>query len=165
MATAAGSDGTPFHQRQSLALCAMHAVNTALQDSAAPYTKAQFDQICVTLAEGRSWFNPHRSWLGVGYYDVNVIMVALQARGLETEWFDGRKGARAVPDLTDEASDVVALILNRRYYSPWSLFLPKRHWFTIRRVEGVLYNLDSKLAAPEVRAPQPRRACPRRVAT
>jgi len=29
--------------------------------------------------------------LGIGNYDINVIMVALQSHGYETVWFDKRK--------------------------------------------------------------------------
>lgn len=35
--------------------------------------------------------NPHKSVLGLGNYDVNVIMSALQLRGYEAIWFDKRK--------------------------------------------------------------------------
>lgn len=35
--------------------------------------------------------NPHRSMLGIGNYDVNVIMAALQTKDLEAIWFDQRK--------------------------------------------------------------------------
>jgi len=38
-----------------------------------------------------TWINPHRSMLGIGNYDINVIMVALQSHGYETVWFDKRK--------------------------------------------------------------------------
>jgi len=38
-----------------------------------------------------TWINPHRSLLGIGNYDINVIMVALQSHGYETVWFDKRK--------------------------------------------------------------------------
>lgn len=35
--------------------------------------------------------NPHRSMLGTGNYDVNVIMAALQSRGLAAVWWDKRR--------------------------------------------------------------------------
>lgn len=35
--------------------------------------------------------NPHKSMLGLGNYDVNVLMAALQLRGYEAMWFDKRK--------------------------------------------------------------------------
>ena len=38
-----------------------------------------------------SFINPHRNMFGLGNYDVNVIMAALQKKGYETIWFDKRK--------------------------------------------------------------------------
>lgn len=48
------------------------------------------DEICLSLSPSE-WINPHRSVLGLGNYDVNVVMTALQRRGLEAVWFDKRK--------------------------------------------------------------------------
>jgi len=36
---------TVYHERQSMMLCAIHAVNNLLQSSGA-FTKKQFDEIC-----------------------------------------------------------------------------------------------------------------------
>lgn len=38
-----------------------------------------------------SRLNPHRSVLGTGNYDVNVIMAALQGLGLAAVWWDRRR--------------------------------------------------------------------------
>lgn len=38
-----------------------------------------------------SRLNPHRSLLGTGNYDVNVIMAALQGLGLAAVWWDRRR--------------------------------------------------------------------------
>jgi len=38
-----------------------------------------------------SFINPHRSLLGFGNYDVNVLMAAVQMKECETIWFDKRK--------------------------------------------------------------------------
>lgn len=54
------------------------------------FTKADLDNICSQLAPN-DWINPHRSVLGFGNYDVNVIMTALQTKGYEAIWFDKRK--------------------------------------------------------------------------
>lgn len=35
--------------------------------------------------------NPHRSVLGTGNYDVNVIIAALQSRDLAAVWWDKRR--------------------------------------------------------------------------
>lgn len=54
------------------------------------FTKSELDSICVQLSPD-DWINPHKSLLGLGQYDVNVIMSALQLRGYEAIWFDKRK--------------------------------------------------------------------------
>ncbi|XP_027626154.1 josephin-2 isoform X2 [Tupaia chinensis] len=95
-----------------------------------------------------SRLNPHRSLLGTGNYDVNVIMAALQGLGLAAVWWDRRRplSQLALPQ-------VLGLILNLP--SPVSLGLlslplRRRHWVALREVGGIYYNLDSKLRAPEV---------------
>ncbi|XP_045366702.2 josephin-2 isoform X1 [Camelus bactrianus] len=95
-----------------------------------------------------SRLNPHRSLLGTGNYDVNVIMAALQGQGLAAVWWDRRRplSQLALPQ-------VLGLILNLP--SPVSLGLlslplRRRHWVALRQVDGIYYNLDSKLRAPEI---------------
>ena len=46
--------------------------------------------ICFSLSPD-TYVNPHRSILGIGNYDVNVIMAALQLEGFDTVWFDKRR--------------------------------------------------------------------------
>ncbi|KAK1150673.1 josephin-2, partial [Acipenser oxyrinchus oxyrinchus] len=67
-----------FHEKQRLELCAIHALNNVLQERI--FSKEAADDICKRLSP-ESRMNPHRSFLGTGNYDVNVIMAALQSRG------------------------------------------------------------------------------------
>jgi len=68
----------------------MHVLNNLLQKK--EFSKIELDTICLELApDSYSWWNPHRSPLGWGNYDVNVIMAALQRRGFDTIWFDKRR--------------------------------------------------------------------------
>ena len=79
-----------YHERQSLQLCALHVVNNLMQQQ--EFSKSELDAICLELApDSYPWWNPHRSPLGLGNYDVNVIMTALQRRGFDTVWFDKRR--------------------------------------------------------------------------
>lgn len=78
-----------YHEKQVRELCALHALNNLFQARDA-FTKAELDYICHSLSPDR-WINPHKSMLGLGNYDINVIMKALQDRGYETIWFDRRK--------------------------------------------------------------------------
>uniref|UniRef100_A0A3B3VKS7 Josephin-2 n=1 Tax=Poecilia latipinna TaxID=48699 RepID=A0A3B3VKS7_9TELE len=125
------NDGEVFHEKQRLELCAIHALNNVLQE------RVHFT-LCVV--------NPHRSVLGTGNYDVNVIMAALQSRDLAAVWWDKR---RTVQSLC--MSKVQGFILNvpsRVSLGIVSLPLRRRHWLAVRQVNGQYYNLDSKLKGP-----------------
>ena len=79
-----------YHERQSLQLCALHVLNNLAQEKA--FSKSDLDSICNELApDSYSWWNPHRSAIGLGNYDVNIIMSALQLKGYDTIWFDKRR--------------------------------------------------------------------------
>lgn len=54
------------------------------------FKKPELDDICAQLSPDE-WINPHKSMLGLGQYDVNVIMSALQLKGYDAIWFDKRK--------------------------------------------------------------------------
>lgn len=70
-------------------LCALHALNNLFQECDA-FNKTELDAICYSLSPN-VWINPHKSLLGLGNYDINVIMAALQRKGYEAIWFDKRK--------------------------------------------------------------------------
>ncbi|XP_023022472.1 josephin-like protein isoform X3 [Leptinotarsa decemlineata] len=78
-----------YHEKQIRELCALHALNNLFQSRDA-FTKSELDLICYSLSPDH-WINPHKSILGLGNYDINVIMKALQSRGCEAIWFDKRK--------------------------------------------------------------------------
>lgn len=69
-------------------LCAVHALNNLFQDKNA-FSKAELDSISYNLSPD-SFVNPHKNMLGLGNYDVNVLMAALQLRDYEAVWFDKR---------------------------------------------------------------------------
>ncbi|KAM4721691.1 josephin-2 [Rhinophrynus dorsalis] len=134
---------TVFHERQRLELCAVHALNNLLQKPQISYQLAE--EICRGLAPN-SMINPHRSFLGTGNYDVNVIMAALQTLDYAAVWWDKRRSLESLV-----LSEVFGFILN--IPSPISLgflSLPitRKHWIAVRQVDDVYYNLDSKLKAP-----------------
>ena len=53
---------------------------------------ADLNALCHELTPGKGWRNPHKSWIGLGNFDVNVIMRALQTKGMQLSWVDRRKG-------------------------------------------------------------------------
>ena len=69
-------------------LCAVHSLNNLFQDRNA-YSKEDLDAISYQLSPD-SLVNPHKNMLGLGNYDVNVMMVALQLKNYEVVWFDKR---------------------------------------------------------------------------
>ncbi|XP_025905908.1 josephin-2, partial [Nothoprocta perdicaria] len=90
--------------------------------------------------------NPHRSLLGTGNYDVNVIMAALQGLGLAAVWWDKRRPLERLA-----LGQIVGFILNVPSgvsLGAVSLPLRRQHWLAVRRLCGTYYNLDSKLEAP-----------------
>ena len=77
-----------YHERQRKMLCAVHTLNNLFQEKDA-YSKADLDAISYNLSPEK-FVNPHKNVLGLGNYDVNVLMAALQLRDYEVVWFDKR---------------------------------------------------------------------------
>ncbi|EDW72092.1 uncharacterized protein Dwil_GK10623 [Drosophila willistoni] len=135
-----------YHEKQTRQLCALHALNNLFQ-GAESFSKAELDDICSNLSPD-TWVNPHRSVLGLGNYDINVIMTALALRNYQAVWFDKRKD----PDCIDMDA-IVGFILNipsDYRFGVVTLPLRRRHWIAVRRIGTVYYNLDSKLRQPEL---------------
>lgn len=131
-----------YHERQVKELCALHALNNLFQDRNA-FNKQTLDNICHSLSPD-NLVNPHKSMLGLGNYDVNVLMSALQQKGYEAIWFDKRKDPSSI-----DFSRIVGLILNipsEMKFLP--LRLNRKHWIAIKEIGNTFYNLDSKLDHP-----------------
>lgn len=91
-------------------------------------------------------FKPHHNTF-TGNYDVNVLIAALEGKGKNVIWHDRRNGASSI-DLDDAEDTLMGIMLNisvRRFGGIWH----GRHWFTLRKMGGVWYNLDSDLKAPQ----------------
>lgn len=110
---------------------------------------------------------------GLGQYDVNVLIIALQRRGFEAAWFDRRKWVidfvdgvvyftsylvftRCISISRDpfciDTSNVLGFILNVPSDCKLGfVVLPfrRRHWIAVRKIHSFFWNLDSKLNAPE----------------
>ncbi|GJQ87776.1 hypothetical protein Trydic_g18635 [Trypoxylus dichotomus] len=109
------------------------------------FTKEELDSICYSLSPD-VWINPHKSILGLGNYDINVLMKALQSRGYEAIWFDKRRDPNCI-----NLQNIFGFILNiPSEYKVSFITLPlrRRHWIAIRQINGNYYNLDSKLDSP-----------------
>lgn len=144
-----GKNATPegiYHEKQSRMLCAVHALNNLFQQPKT-FTKADLDNICSTLAPDKSYFNPHRNMVGLGNYDVNVIIAAIESKDLQVTWFDKRK---LIEDLN--LDQIKGFILNiPTDFSLGFIHLPikRKHWTTIRQIDGIYYMFDSKNNQPD----------------
>lgn len=107
--------------------------------------------------------------LGLGNYDINVIMTALQKKGCAAVWFDKRKWDHTLISLvkifngkcffwiyrepsTIDTTQIVGFILNvPTDYKIGFVVLPlkRRHWIAIRQIDEQYWNLDSKLDSPQ----------------
>lgn len=96
-----------------------------------------------------TWINPHKSLLGLGNYDVNVLMSALQSRGYEAKWFDKRKPL-SILVVENIFGFVLNVPSNFRVVGIVPLpFLKQKHWTALRSIGSSFYNLDSNLKKPE----------------
>ncbi|TYZ66740.1 hypothetical protein PybrP1_004598 [[Pythium] brassicae (nom. inval.)] len=168
LASGAPASDELFHERQELLRCGVHALNNALQGASSAVARNCDAPVLAALAAeggagsagssgggggislwGRVW-SPHRAPLGLGNYDVNALMLALEQRGYELRWVDKRR--RVDAELLDldalEGALCNVVTSSPLLRSVWE----QRHWFAIKKasavIDGVCYNLDSKLAAP-----------------
>lgn len=130
-----------YHEKQRKQLCLLHTLNNLFQRR--EFEQQELDAICENL-DGRRWLNQHRSWIGMGNYDANILLVALQNRGLVGRWFDRRMQTTRI-----DHDRIIAYIFNIPT-TPIAIlpFYKGRHWFPIVRIDNVYYNLDSKLPNP-----------------
>ncbi|KXS21228.1 hypothetical protein M427DRAFT_51482 [Gonapodya prolifera JEL478] len=146
-----GGVTVPYHEQQFFYCCAMHAVNCALQKRV--YYKRDFDRVAERLhketrrVQPFPWnvVNPHKSLLGVGNYDVNVISRSLEEHGFELQWWDLRKSFTLVPF---SSASFLALLINTASAD----LLSSHHFWTIReypRHSNTWWTLDSKQEKPD----------------
>ncbi|XP_058797905.1 josephin-2 [Phymastichus coffea] len=143
--TKAGMPGSIYHERQVRELCALHALNNLFQERG--FSKQELDQICYSLSPD-VWINPHKSLLGLGNYDINVIMAALQKRGCEAVWFDKRRDPKCL--CLDNIQGFILNVPTDYKFGFVLLPLKRRHWIALKKIDGTFYNLDSKLDCPQL---------------
>lgn len=166
-ATAAEVKLLPYHEKQSKfnQLCLVHAINMMIgEECECVVNKTKLDEICDNLAAARSntsntwWWNPHRNPFGLGNYDANVAMIALEQLGYETQFFDSRKPISELPlheehdnDDDDDDSLTPTLILQGLLLNvTGSKFWPgSRHWLACKKYNDCWYWLDSQLDQPK----------------
>ena len=135
-----------YHEKQSRQLCALHVLNNLFQDPHA-FTKSDLDAISTRLSPN-TWINPHKSMLGLGNYDINILMTGLQDWGYKTIWFDKRKSVETI-----QFENVYGFILNvpsnYKVFGVMPLPYNNKHWIAIKYFKNKgYYNLDSNLSKP-----------------
>ncbi|VDM00312.1 unnamed protein product [Schistocephalus solidus] len=106
--------------------------------------------ICSKLTPAR-FANPHCNIFGLGNFDVNVLILALQENGHDIVWFNRQK---SIADYNLNWQLLTGFILNtsRKLLPP--IPVTSRHWIAFRGFpspEGehfLYYDLDSKLPSP-----------------
>lgn len=138
-----------YHEKQSFMFCGLHSLNNLFQSK--EFTKAQFDEVCRSLSPN-SYINPHKSVLGIGNYDVNSIIKALESKNKELIWYDKR---REITDESIEINRAFGYIMNApsdyTFFGFLTLPIKSRHWIALKKgPDQNFYNLDSKLDKPRL---------------
>ena len=142
-----------YHEKQSTLKCAIHAVNNMLQQPV--YNKNSFDQIAKELYKKEQEeknseiiFNPYKSSLGLGNYDVSVIEIAFLKRDFILQWLDLRK----LDSFDYNAINLIGFLINFRgekgFWKKLFGMVTQNHWHSIRKIGEIYYDLDSKLDEP-----------------
>lgn len=141
-----------YHERQTLYRCGLHALNNVLQGPV--FTQTILEDACeelnaMTGTDGlnpMAWiWNPHRAPFKLGNYDINVLTFVLQHQGYTMQWLDKRQ---PVDEKVVDFNQVEGILCNVVLSTLLSTLWTQRHWFALRKIAGICYNLDSKLAAP-----------------
>lgn len=74
-------------------------------------------------------------------------MRALQSQNCDVRWFDKRKDPDTI-EMTDNTLGFIMNIPSEYKLGFVTLPLKRRHWYTIRQIDQIYYNLDSKLDRP-----------------
>ncbi|CAB3400371.1 unnamed protein product [Caenorhabditis bovis] len=129
-----------YHEKQRWQFCLIHTVNNILQRK--EFTPETMDEICYALNESK-WFNPHKSWIGLGNYDANILMAALQQHNFKVVWFDKRNKPSTI---NFDLLRAVVVNIPSRLFIP---FVRNRHWYPLVNFNNKFFNLDSKISSPE----------------
>uniref|UniRef100_A0AC35U6F1 Ubiquitinyl hydrolase 1 n=1 Tax=Rhabditophanes sp. KR3021 TaxID=114890 RepID=A0AC35U6F1_9BILA len=130
-----------YHERQKKQLCLLHALNNLFQ--APRFSKNDLDRLCEQMDKS-AWWNAHRSFIGLGDYDANVLMAAVDKFGYTCTWFDRRSDPKII-----QHEKIFGYIFNVPSESFFP-FIKKRHWLSVIRFNGNQFvNLDSKLSYPQ----------------
>lgn len=156
-----------YHEKQSRMLCAVHCLNNLFQSeletaglnnflsidfiflAKGEFSKEKLDQICANLSPDQ-YINPHKSLLGLGNYDVNVLMAALETKSMLLSWFDKRKEITSENLELSRAFGFILNIPSDYTFAFVTLPIKSRHWICVKKMpDDKFYSLDSKFDKPK----------------
>lgn len=143
------SKSSVYHEKQSRWRCGLHAVNALLRRKA--FTPTSLDEIADSLVfeDRQSWFNPHRSALGLGDYDANVLLIALERQGLSSKWVSNKDEIREFLRKDTLSGFLVNVKVNQWIHKVLRLVIEAgRHWVAVVRYPHGYFLVDSKAQAP-----------------
>lgn len=142
---AAPENFSVYHERQTRWRCGLHAVNALLKRPA--YTPAHFDAIADSLAAEyhTSWYNPHRSAIGMGNYDANVLLTALRRAHKTTAWLSEKDDIEHLLETKPNLCGFLVNVESKHWFRQISriFFEGGRHWIAIVRYEDQMFLVDS----------------------
>lgn len=87
--------------------------------------------------------------LGIGNYDVNVLMKALEQKNKLVNWYDKRREITKESIELNEAYGYILNIPSDFSFGFITLPIKSRHWIALRKINDEnYYNLDSKQNQP-----------------
>ncbi|KAN0011741.1 hypothetical protein ACTFIU_007307 [Dictyostelium citrinum] len=124
-----------YFERQRKKLCGLHSLNNFFQYQ--KFTQKDMNDIAYEIDITNRFINPHKSVLGLGDYDANVLVKALTSNGYEIQWFDKRE---KIEDLNlDEIHGVLINTISFRIFSLYEA----RHWFILKNMNQLKIKSDN----------------------
>ena len=129
---------TIVHEKQQLLRCGVHALNNLFQTRQL-FTHEDLDGIVYEF--DRRYANNDYGTTWVGDYDLRILIEAINRKGHPVRQINYRNGE---PLQQLPWDTYFGLLMN----------INGAHWFTIKRINGVYYNLDSTFARPSRLGPK-----------
>ncbi|KAK5575903.1 hypothetical protein RB653_007038 [Dictyostelium firmibasis] len=125
-----------YFERQRKKLCGLHSLNNFFQCE--KFTQKDMNDMAYEIDITNRFINPHKSVLGLGDYDANVLVKALTSNGYEIQWFDKRE---KIDDLN--LDELHGILINTISFRILSLY-EARHWFILKNMNQIKIKSDNE---------------------
>ncbi|KAM9983937.1 hypothetical protein ACTFIY_000668 [Dictyostelium cf. discoideum] len=123
-----------YFERQRKKLCGLHSLNNFFQYQ--KFSQKDMNDIAYEIDITNRFINPHKSVLGLGDYDANVLVKALTSNGYDIQWFDKRE---KIEDLN--LDEIHGILINTISFRIFSLY-EARHWFILKNMNQIKIKSD-----------------------